>query len=460
MHHFHPSILREYDIRGIVGETLHDADAYAIGTSFAQIVSSKGGMTIALGFDGRLSSPSLSAHLANGICDAGLDVINLGMCPSPLTYFAGHTVKDIDATIMITGSHNPGDYNGFKFTLHKKAFFGDDIQKIGVIAGQDFIKSSERGSIKALDIKEAYLDRLIQDLPPLTRPLKIAWDCGNGATATVIHDLTKKIKAEHVFLFDTIDGTFPNHHPDPTVEKNLQDLIQTVKEQKCDLGFAFDGDGDRIGVVDQEGTIIWPDALITLYARHILKTHKGAAIIGDVKCSNVTFNAIKETGGTPIIWKTGHSNIKSKMLETSAVLAGELSGHIFFADHFYGYDDSLYCAIRLLAILESEQKTLAELTADLPKTISTPEIRLEVDESKKFTIVETLKTKAIEDPSWETLEIDGLRCHNGLGWWIVRASNTQNVLSIRAEAKDAPTLEKIKDHINLLLEKSGAPRLP
>lgn len=459
MHDFHPSILREYDIRGIIDETLHDQDAYAIGVAFAQIVSEKKGQTIAIGYDGRLSSPSLVSHLAQGICDAGLDVVNLGMCPSPLTYYAGYALEGIDATIMVTGSHNPGAYNGFKFTLNKRAFFGDDIQEIGTIAKKNFTPAKIKGTLTEKDIKSDYINRLLKDLPPIKTPLKIAWDCGNGAAATVIHDLTDHIHAQHIFLYDVIDGTFPNHHPDPTVEKNLQDLITVVKEKKCDIGFAFDGDGDRIGVIDNEGTIIWPDSLITLYAQNILKTHSGATIIGDVKCSNTTFDAIEKAGGHPVIWKTGHSNIKNKMLETKAVLSGELSGHIFFADRFFGYDDALYCAVRLLAILVEEGKTLAQLTKDFPKTISTPEIRLEVEESEKFKIVEKLIQHAANDDAWESINIDGLRCHNEEGWWIVRASNTQNVLSIRAEAHSNEALEKIKNHINLLLEKSGAPRI-
>ncbi len=458
MHTFDQTLLREYDIRGIFGETLHEKDAYFIGLAFASIVKEKSGNTIAIGYDGRLSSPALFDQLCKGICDTGVHVIDLGLCPSPVTYFAGHTLDDVSATIMITGSHNPSEYNGFKFTLNKKAFFGQDIQKIGELAAQSLDISSIKGTCKKHTLTSDYINRLLQDLPSFKKPLKIAWDCGNGATASVIHALIKKIDAEHILLFDKIDGTFPNHHPDPTVEKNLLDLVHSVKDNHCDLGFAFDGDGDRIGVVDHTGAILWPDALISLYAQHILKTHKDAVIIGDVKCSNVTFNTIKEAGGTPVIWKTGHSNIKSKMLETNAVLAGELSGHIFFADKFYGYDDALYCAIRLLAILAETGQNLASLTQDFPKALSTPEIRLEVNEQDKFNIIERLISQASNDPAWEILNIDGLRCQNDDGWWIVRASNTQNVLSVRAEADNEAALAHIKQHINHLLDISGAPK--
>lgn len=459
-----PSILRAYDIRGVVGETLTKKDAYSIGRAFAiQVLAyfeHRGPLTISVGYDGRESSPAFKQALIKGINDSGVNAIDLGCCPTPLSYFSAYYL-DTDATVMITGSHNPKNYNGFKLTVNKRSFFGEDIQKLGKIirrTGTNPLPPEEHsGQVETRDIKSAYIARILEDLDLQGKQYKIAWDCGNGAVGTVIHDFVNQIPGEHVLLYDDVDGNFPNHHPDPTVEKNLQDLKETVLEKGCDFGFAFDGDGDRIGFVTGTGEILWCDTLIGLYAQEILARKPGAPIIGDVKCSNLTFDMIAKAGGDPLIWKTGHSSIKSKMVETGAPLAGELSGHIFFADGFYGYDDVLYAAVRLINIIAASDDGIEGLIKDLPTMINTPEVRLEVKDSEKFEIVERVRKLTAQDDSWRLIDIDGVRGENELGWWILRASNTQNVLSIRAEARDNQALETLKSHVNSLLTQAGAP---
>ncbi len=444
-YNFNPTILREYDIRGQVGINLSEDDAFALGRAFGTYVKQQGGNTVNTGYDGRTTSPMLLEALTNGLLSTGVDVVNIGLGPTPMLYFS---VKDrkADAGIMITGSHNPPDYNGFKMTLLNEPIFGEKIQELGAIAASgDF--ATGQGNLSNIDIKQEYVDRLLQDFRG-TRDLTIAWDNGNGAAGEILRMLTDKLPGKHILLYDDIDGSFPNHHPDPTVDANLVDLQKAVADHHCDLGIAFDGDGDRIGVVDENGNVLRCDILMTLYGAEILKAQPGAAIIGDVKCSQVVFDKINDLGGNAVMWKTGHSLVKAKMAELNAPLAGELSGHIFFADKYYGFDDAPYCAIRLLNLVDEANGGLSTLTADLPQLVNTPEVRFEVDEAEKFGIVPKILENMKADTPDNVLDIDdidGIRVSTPDGWWLMRPSNTQSVLVARAEAKDEAGLERLKD---------------
>ena len=455
-HIFDPTILREYDIRGLVDKNLCEKDAYALGRSFGTYLKRRRPdtekHTVCVGYDGRLSSPRLSENLMKGLQEAGMHIINIGLGPSPMLYFS---VKHFNTTagIMVTGSHNPSDYNGFKMTFNAGPVFGGAIQELGEISASGELAKGE-GSIEEQDIKDIYVDRLIQDLN-LTRDMTIGWDAGNGAAGEILQMLVKKIPGTHHLLYEDIDGTFPNHHPDPTVDENLIDLQKLVGEKNCDLGVAFDGDGDRIGVVDENGNVLRCDILMTIYAKDVLKRHPGAPIIGDVKCSKVMFEEIENMGGQAIMWKTGHSLVKAKMAELNAPLAGELSGHIFFADQYYGFDDALYCAIRLLNEVSKTQGGLSGLTSHLPKLFNTPELRIEVKESEKFDLVprvlENLKSR--DDISID--EIDGVRVSTPDGWWLLRPSNTQDVLVTRMESDSKDGLERLKNMAGEEIQKLG-----
>lgn len=451
---FSPTILREYDIRGQIGKNLSETDAYYLGKAFGSFVRKRDGNTVCVGYDGRETSPLFADHLIKGLRECGLDVTAVGRGPSPMLYYAVKSRK-ADAGIMITGSHNPPDYNGFKMLLQKEAVYGALIQEIGQIAASgDFAEGS--GALEEIDLRDEYVERLLKDLTN-DRPMKIAWDNGNGAAGEILQRLTAKLPGEHILLYKDIDGQFPNHHPDPTVDANLVDLQKVVREQNCDLGIAYDGDGDRIGVVDENGTVLRCDILMTIYAREVLESHPGAAIIGDVKCSQVMFDQIDKMGGQGVIWKTGHSLVKSKMAELNAPLAGELSGHIFFADKYYGYDDALYCSVRLINALKGVDGGLSSLTADLPKLYSTAEVRFEVDEAEKFGIVPRIaeSIKADLPDGTDVLEIDGLRVQTPHGWWLLRPSNTQDVLVARAEADSPQALEALKNKAIQEVEKIG-----
>ncbi len=444
---FDPTILREYDIRGQIDKNLSEDDAYALGRAFGTFVQNESPdqdeYTVCVGYDGRISSPSLSAKLQDGLNDSGVNVIAVGLGPTPMLYFS---VKHLgaDGGIMVTGSHNPPDYNGFKMTLNKSPVFGETIQHIGQISSKGDLAEGA-GTTTEKDIKDDYVDRLMLDLD-LNRDLTVAWDAGNGAAGEVLQMLTAKMPGTHHLIFEDIDGNFPNHHPDPTVDENLVDLQKLVKDKKCDLGVAFDGDGDRIGVIDENGTVLRCDILMTIYAREVLKNDPGASIIGDVKCSQVMFDEIKNMGGNAVMWKTGHSLIKDKMRELEAPLAGELSGHIFFADKYYGYDDALYCGVRLLNELSKTDGGLSSLTSHLPVLHNTPEVRFEVNEEEKFDLVprvlESLKQQANDNADLD--DIDGVRVSTPDGWWLLRPSNTQNVLVARVEASSADGLERLK----------------
>ncbi|MBN8520992.1 MAG: phosphomannomutase/phosphoglucomutase [Alphaproteobacteria bacterium] len=453
-HYFDPSILREYDIRGLVDQTLSEADAYAIGRGFGTLLRRDGGTRASVGYDGRLSSPFYARAVARGFMDCGLSVDFIGMGPSPMLYFA---VKDrqTDGGVMVTGSHNPPTYNGFKMMRRTGSVYGDMIQEIGRIAAAGNYETGQ-GVLNEIDIRDAYTARLIKDYDG-GRPLKIVWDNGNGAAGDILKRLVAQLPGEHILLYADIDGNFPNHHPDPTVDKNLADLRSAVLTHHADLGIAFDGDGDRIGAVNEKAGILRCDSLMTLYARDVLENHPGASIIGDVKCSQMMFEEIARLGGKPIMWKTGHSLVKAKMAEEKSPLAGELSGHIFFADRYYGYDDALYCAVRLMNIIGGQDQALSALTAHLPTLFSTPELRVDVDEATKFETVRTIAAnlKNSAPAGTDINETDGVRITTPEGWYLIRASNTQNVLVCRAESGSEAGLKKLLDHLAKEVAKTG-----
>jgi phosphomannomutase len=453
-HFFDPGILREYDIRGTVGGTLKAADCYFVGRAFGTMLRRSGARTVAVGFDGRESSPVFCSEVIRGLNDCGLDVENVGIGPTPMVYFAMKS-RGLDAAVIVTGSHSPLSYNGIKMALKAGPFYGEAIQEVGRIAATgDFALGG--GKAVAVDIQDAYVERMLKDYTG-PRNLTIAWDAGNGAAGDIIRRLTQKLPGKHILLFDRIDGTFPNHHPDPTVAKNLVDLQKAVRDNKCDAGFAFDGDGDRFGAVDEEGNILWADIIMAVYAAEVLRTHPGAAVVADVKSSRVLFDEITRLGGKPVMWNTGHSLIKAKMIETQSPLAGELAGHICFADHYYGFDDGPYCAVRLLNIISHAGKPLSALTAHLPKMYNTPEVRFHVPAERKFKITPEIKERLRggNDKDVSVNDIDGVRVTTPEGWWLIRASNTEDVLTIRAEGFTPEGLERLKGQLVEQLKQSG-----
>ncbi|MCW2336763.1 phosphomannomutase [Sphingobium sp. B2D3A] len=454
-HQFHPTTLREYDIRGIIDETLGEADAYAIGRGFGTRVARLGGRAVAVGYDGRLSSPMLEEALVRGLNDSGIHAVRIGLGPTPMLYYA-EAVLDVDGGIQITGSHNPANYNGFKMVLQKGPFFGKDIQSLGTMAAAgDWVEGSA-GS-EQVDILDRYVARLMEGFDG--QAYKIGWDAGNGAAGPVIDRLVKLLPGEHHTLFTDVDGHFPNHHPDPTEEKNLVDLRALVAEKGLDFGLAFDGDGDRIGAIDGEGRIIWGDQLLAILAEPVLAAEPGATIIADVKASQALFDRVAELGGKPLMWKTGHSLVKSKMKETGSPLAGEMSGHIFFKHEYYGFDDALYAAVRLIRAASTLGRSVTLLRGAMPAMVNTPELRFQVDESRKFAVIEEVLRRLAE--SGATIDsTDGARVTTPDGWWLLRASNTQDVLVARAEARDADALDRLLAQVDEQLALSGLQRGP
>uniref|UniRef100_A0A8J4HCK0 Phosphomannomutase/phosphoglucomutase n=1 Tax=Acidicaldus sp. TaxID=1872105 RepID=A0A8J4HCK0_9PROT len=452
-HRFDPTALREYDIRGIVGQTLGPDDAFAVGRVFGSIVAGAGGKRVAVGYDGRLSSPTLEKSLVAGLMASGMETVRIGLGPTPMLYFAATTLP-ADGAVMVTGSHNPSDYNGFKMMLGKKPFFGAAIRELGARAERGEVGAETTGGEQAKDISGAYLARILQDYDGGQRALKVVWDPGNGAAGVVLDRLVAGLPGAHTIINGAVDGRFPAHHPDPTVPANLAQLIAAVRTQKADLGIAFDGDADRIGVVDNTGEILFGDQIMVLFARDVLRTHPGATIIADVKASQVLFDEIAKAGGKPLMWKTGHSLIKAKMAETSAPLAGEMSGHIFFADKWYGFDDALYAAVRLLGIVARLTGTLSAARAGLPALVSTPELRFDCAEARKFAVVAEVAAR-LRAGGAKVNDTDGVRVLTEDGWWLLRASNTQAVLVARAEARDAAGLDRLKASLAQQLSLSG-----
>ncbi|HEY0629454.1 MAG TPA: phosphomannomutase/phosphoglucomutase [Sphingomicrobium sp.] len=449
-HQFNRTILREYDVRGIVGSTLDAGDAYALGRSYAALATSENAKRVAVGRDGRTHSPELEAALVRGLTEGGLDVLLIGMGPSPMLYFAVSTLN-VEGGIQVTGSHNPADYNGFKMLLNGRSVFGAEIQELGRRAAEgDW--SEGNGQVEEVDVSDSYIEALLKNFDG--KPYRIGWDAGNGAAGPVLERLVKRLPGEHYTLFTKVDGNFPNHHPDPTVEANLVDLKKLVAEEELDFGFAFDGDADRIGAVDSQGRVIWGDQLLIILAAAVLKDEPGATIIADVKASQTLFDRIAEMGGTPLMWKTGHSLIKSKMKETHAPLAGEMSGHIFFKHQWYGFDDALYAAIRTIRAVSASGKTLTELKSEMPVSVATPELRFQVDESRKFAVIGEVAGRLAAEGA-NVNSTDGVRVNTPDGWWLLRASNTQDVLVARAEAKDQAGLDRLMATVNDQLEKSS-----
>jgi len=452
-HTFNPTILREYDIRGIVGDTLTEDDAYALGRTFASQMRDEDARRIAVGRDGRLHSGMLEAALIRGLNESGADVVQIGMGPSPMLYFSTHYL-DVDGGIQVTGSHNPADYNGFKLLLKGRSVFGTEIQAIGKRAASGHW-SDGSGTVEEVDIRQAYVERLLEGFSG--KAFRVGWDAGNGAAGPILDMLVERLPGHHHVIFSQVDGRFPNHHPDPTVEKNLADLKALVEREGLDFGIAFDGDGDRIGAVDGKGRVIWGDQLMLILAGPVLKEQPGATIIADVKASQVLFDGIADLGGKPLMWKTGHSLIKSKMKETGAPLAGEMSGHIFFKHRWYGFDDALYAAVRLIEAVSQSGQSLTEIMDAMPRTTATPELRFQVDEVRKFAIVEEVRDR-LAGGGAKVDATDGVRVTTSDGWWLLRASNTQDVLVARAEAADKDGLDRLVAQIDDHLAKSGVQR--
>jgi phosphomannomutase len=450
-HRFDPTVLREYDIRGIVGDTLHVVDAHALGRTFGSIVGERGGSRVCVGFDGRLTSPDMAEALIDGLRKSGISVVCIGLGPTPMLYFASK-VLGADGGIMITGSHNPSEYNGFKMVLENGPFWGESIQMLGEHAQKGDWRTGD-GGFEEVDILERYVDRLVADCR-IERALRIAWDAGNGAAGVALGPLTDRLPGEHTLLHAEVDGTFPAHHPDPTVPENLEDLCAAVAKQGCDLGIAFDGDGDRIGVVDGKGRILWGDQILALLARDLLRQNPGASIIADVKASAVVFDEIARCGGQPVMSATGHSIVKSKMVEIGAPLAGEMSGHIFYGAPYYGFDDALYAAVRLIDIVARSGGGLDALRDSLPQMCNTPEVRFEVAESRKFAIAEEVKARLLKTDA-QVSTVDGVRVSTADGWWLLRASNTQNVLVVRCESATEEGLARLKQAVVEQLRESG-----
>jgi phosphomannomutase / phosphoglucomutase len=472
---FSRAIFREYDIRGVAGKDLTEEVATSVGGAYAAFLAQKGVKgAISVGRDNRPSGEGLHRALVAGLVESGVDVVDIGVVPTPLAYWSQHNL-DVVGGIQITGSHNPPEYNGFKLGLNKSSIYGTDIQQIYDLAVNGKFPRG-KGSLRNEQVIDRYIDDIAERIGTLSRdsagenresggnaresrgpgdnPLKVVIDCGNGAGSLVAPKLFPRLGIKPRFLFCESDGTFPNHHPDPTVPKNLEDLIAAVKKDGADIGIAFDGDADRIGVIDATGEIVWGDYLLIIYARDVLaRTGKGQSIVFDIKASQALPEAISKAEGTPVMWKTGHSLIEEKMHNTHAPVAGEMSGHMFFAEGFYGFDDALYGAARLLRIVADSGKGIRELLADVPRFVSTPEIRVDCPDDRKFGIVED--AKKYFGAKYQVLTVDGVRVLFGDGWGLIRASNTQPVIVMRFEARTSEQLEKIQSEMQGWLRSKG-----
>ena len=434
------SIFRAYDIRGVVGDSLTPAVVYHIGRAIGAEAAAQGEQEVIVGMDGRLSGPEMNEALVAGLRASGRDVLDIGMVPTPVTYYATH-ILDSRSGVMITGSHNPSDYNGFKIVIQGKTLSGNDIQALLTrIQQQDYVEG--QGNLNKISVSSDYIERIVSDIK-LSRPLKVVLDCGNGVAGELAPRLLKALGCELTELYCEIDGNFPNHHPDPGKPANLKDLIAEVENQGADVGLAFDGDGDRVGVVTNKGHIVYPDRLMMLFGLDVISRNPGADIIYDVKCSRLLHQVLEQGGGKPQMGKTGHSLIKARMKETGALLAGEMSGHIFFKERWYGFDDGLYGAARLLEILSNETRSCDEIFAAFPEDVSTPEINIEVCDESKFSIIEQLQQA--EYPGGDPHTLDGIRVNYPDGWGLVRASNTTPVLVLRFEGETETAMNRIRD---------------
>ncbi|MDR6788156.1 phosphomannomutase [Sphingomonas sp. BE138] len=452
-HRLSPEILRAYDIRGRVGDTLTAADAQAVGRGFGTRLRRAGGRRVAVGYDGRTHSPMLEAALVAGLTASGIDVVRIGIGPSPMLYYAAATLE-VDGGIQVTGSHNPAEDNGFKLVMQGNSFCGADVRDLARLAETGDWEEGA-GSVTSADVFDLYVGRLLAGYAGGT--YRIAWDAGNGAAGPAIAKLTQQLPGEHHLLFCDIDGTFPHHHPDPTVEDNLAHLQALVVEKKLDFGLAFDGDGDRIGAVDAHGRVLWGDEILSVLVAPLLAELPGSTIVADVKSSDALFERIAALGGRPVMWRTGHSEIKTKMKELGAPLAGELSGHIFFGHEYYGFDDALYAAVRLIRAVHLSGRSLTELRAETSARVATPEWRVRVAEARKVAVVEEVAARLAEQGARVTVT-DGVRVSSDDGWWLLRASNTQAALTLRAEGRDAAALERLVAAIDAELAASGVRR--
>ncbi|MGE4321427.1 MAG: phosphoglucomutase/phosphomannomutase PgmG [Sphingobium sp.] len=449
-HRFDPSILRDYDIRGVVGDTLDAADGYAVGRSFGTLIVRAGGRRVAVGYDGRLSSPMLEQAVVRGLADSGVYVDRIGLGATPMLYYA-QAVLNVDGAIQITGSHNPADHNGFKLVFDGAPFFGEDIQRLGAMAAAcDWVSGG--GGSASIAMLDRYVARLAEGFDGVA--CRIGWDAGNGAAGPAVEKLVKLIPGEHHLLFTDIDGNFPNHHPDPTIEANLADLKALVTDKTLDFGVAFDGDGDRIGVVDALGRVIGADQLLAILAEPLLRDRPGATIIADVKASQALFDRIADLGGVPLMWKSGHSHIKSKMNETGSVLAGETSGHLFFGDPYYGFDDGLYAAVQLIRAAGVLGRSVTALHDALPVMVNTPELRFPVAGDRRFEVVDAVRAR-LEAAGADVDVTDGVRVTTADGWWLLRASHTQDMLVARVEARDGDALNRLIQTLDSHLADSG-----
>ncbi|MBI1861584.1 MAG: phosphomannomutase/phosphoglucomutase [Deltaproteobacteria bacterium] len=436
-----PSIFREYDIRGVADRDLTDALVINLGKALGTFVARKGGKSVALGYDCRLSSPRLRGVLARGLMATGLSVYDVGMVPTPVLYFATHHLMT-DGGVMITGSHNPGEHNGFKICVGPSTIHGDDIQALRKLIEKEDYDLRAGGTSENRPVEEDYISYIVRTVK-VASPIRVVIDAGNGMGGKIAAALYREMGCEVVSLFEEYDGAFPNHHPDPTVLENLRSLIDTVCRQKAHVGIGFDGDADRIGVVDASGRPLFGDELLVIFERDVLKNNPGAAIISEVKASHRLFQDIERHGGKAILWKTGHSLIKAKMKESGALLAGEMSGHMFFKDRYFGFDDAIYAGARIIEILSNTRKTAMELLADLPPAVTTPEIRVDCADEIKFEVVQKAR-KRFETMGLNVNAIDGARVNFSDGWGLVRASNTQPVLVFRFEAENEGRLLEIR----------------
>src|SRR5210317_116023 len=445
------SIFKAYDIRGIVNEGLTDDTIFAIGKAIGSEAIIQNQTEICVGYDGRLSSPSICTTLIKGINSTGVNTINIGLVTTPILYFSTFFLET-DSGVMITGSHNPPNYNGFKMVINKTTLSSNDIQKLKQrILEDDFIAG--KGKSKNKDVKTAYKNKILGTIK-LKRKMRVAIDCGNGAGGVIAKELFQELGIDTKMMYDEVDGNFPNHHPDPSKPNNLKELIDVVKNTDCELGLAFDGDADRLGVINKNGEIIYPDRQLMLFAKSILKDNAGRKIIFDVKSSRYLHSWIANNGGEPVVWKTGHSLIKKKMKEENAILAGEMSGHTFFNDRWYGFDDGVYAGARLLEILSHEELPIQEVLNAIPKSFSTPEINISVAERSEERIINTLQNTAVFPDSLEITTIDGLRVEYADGFGLIRASNTIPVLVLRFEAETVMALEKIQNDFRNILQKN------
>jgi len=444
MYNIPNSIIRKYDIRGIFNKELTKDTAMLIGKAFGTYLNKKGEKIAIVGRDNRKSSPKLYRSLVDGIISTGIDVVDIGIVITPVFYYSTYLYK-IKGGIMITASHNPPEYNGFKIQYDGRTLYGQELLEIKHVADKRIFNKGE-GKLATKDPKDDYIKNIEQKMKLDNKKLKVVVDCGNGTASLFAEDLLKKLGCEVIPIYCKSDPNFPNHFPDPVKEENLKDLIKKVLEVKADLGVAFDGDGDRLGVVDELGNIIWGDKLMILYWREILKKHKNQDAIVEVKCSNALVDEIKKLGGKPFFYKTGHSLIKAKMKEINAIFTGEMSGHMFFADEYYGFDDALYACARLLRILSRSNQSLSKMLKDIPKYYSTPEIRVDCPDEKKFKVVENA-LKYFKEKHMDMITVDGVRVNFEKGWGLIRASNTGPQLILRCESKDKHELEYIKKEL-------------